>query len=91
MGRSRRLDDDSRAEFAAGLRLRISDYAMRMSNSAPFRNRATRNYETRRARHRSVLPTLKDGDEAVADELRMRHIGLFTDEGVEVVGASLPG
>lgn len=47
---------------------------MRLSNSAPFRNRTTRNYETRRARHSSVLPTLKDGDEAVAQELRLRDI-----------------
>jgi hypothetical protein len=56
------------------LRLRIGDIATRLSNSAPFKTRTTRNYELRRARHSSVLPTLNAADEAVAAQLRSGHL-----------------
>ncbi|MHA3021527.1 hypothetical protein ACXPWS_14855 [Mycobacterium sp. BMJ-28] len=61
-------------EFAGGIRLRISDIARRLSNSALLHSRTTRNYQSRLARHRAALPSLGPADEAVAAALAARHI-----------------
>ncbi len=86
LSRSRRRVDAWRDEFAGGMRLRVSDITMRMSNCVPFNSVALRKYETRLAQYNSALPVLRPADAEIAGALAShgiasRRIHLGADAG----------